>query len=147
MGWAAAGLRRRVGHRGSALLFLAFVDFVYCYRLLFPSHDDQNGAWLSFLAGILPLWVWGALWGGVGLVCLSQASQRRDSIAFASAIGIKVLWASLSLASGLLGDVEVWFINAVIWTAFAGFVGIIASWPEPHPGWKERAWTPPSGQP
>ena len=141
---AAAGLRRRVGHRGAALLFLALIDLVYCFRLLAPSPRDREGPWLSFLAGIFPLWVWAALWGGVGVLCLSRSWRRRDSGAFAFAIGIKVLWTLLSLAGGVVGGVGQWYLNAVVWAGFAGFVGIIASWPEPPHGWKERAWKHPS---
>ncbi|MFG1898702.1 hypothetical protein ACGFIP_32310 [Micromonospora zamorensis] len=139
---AAEGLRRRVGHRGATLLFLALVDFVYCYRLLYPS--DSNGQWIQFLARILPLWVWAVLWGGVGLLCLLRSWRRRDSAAFAFAIGIKVLWALLSLTSGLTGAVDQWYVNAVIFAGFAAFAGNTATWPEPPRGWKERAWTPPS---
>lgn len=143
MRWAAVGLRRRVGHRGSALLFLALVDLAYCYRLLFPSRRDREGPWLNFLADFLPLWAWAVLWGGVGLLCLSRSWRRRDSGAFACAIGIKALWTLLSIAAGVAG-VEQWYLNAVVFAGFAGFVGIIASWPEPPHGWKERAWTHPS---
>lgn len=141
----AARLRRRVGHRGASLLFLALVDVVYCYRLLFPSERDLTSPWLRFLAGIVPLWVWAALWGVVGLLCLSRSWRRRDSGAFAFAIGIKVLWTLLALGAGVTGSVEQWYVNAVIFGGFAGFVAIIASWPEPPHGWKERQWTSPSG--
>jgi hypothetical protein len=142
---AAAGLRRRVGHRGSTLLFLALVDFVYCYRLLSPAGRDREGPWLRFLSEILPLWVWAAMWGGVGLLCLLRSWRHRDSGAFAFAIAIKVLWTLLSVAAGVLGEVDQWYVNAVVFAGFAGFVGITASWPEPPHGWKERQWTSPSG--
>ncbi|MFC4146623.1 hypothetical protein ACFO0M_10180 [Micromonospora mangrovi] len=140
----AAGLRRRVGHRGSTLLFLALVDLVYCYRLLFPSERDRSAPWLTFLTSFLPLPVWAVLWGGVGLLCLSRSWRRKDSGAFACAIAIKVLWTLLAVASGVIGGVDQWYLNAVIFGGFAGFVAIIASWPEPPRGWKERQWTHPS---
>jgi len=142
---AAQALRHRIGHRGSALLFFAVLDIVYCCSLLFPPAPDQQGAWLRFLAGILPLPAWALIWGAVGLLCLFTAFRRRDSAAFAFAVGIKVLWSMLSLASGAVGGVDRWYVSTVIWLAFAGFVGIIASWPEPPHGWKERRWTSPSG--
>ena len=142
---AAAGLRRRVGHRGSTLLFLALVDLVYCYRLLNPSQRDRNGPWLRFLASFLPLWAWAILWAFVGLLCLSRSWRHRDSGAFACAIAIKVLWTVLAVASGIVGGVGQWYLNAVIFAGFAGFVAITASWPEPPHGWKERQWTSPSG--
>ena len=140
---AASGLRRRVGHRGSALLFFAVLDLVYCCSLLFPSPRERRSPLLAFLAEILPLWVWALAWGLVGLLCLWKSFRPRDAAAFAAAIGIKVLWALVSLAAWLVGDIERGYISAVVWLAFAGFVGIIASWPEPPHGWKERAWTRP----
>ena len=143
---AAAGLRRRVGHRGSALLFFAVLDFVYCYSLLVPSRDARESPTLKFLAAIVPLWAWAIAWGSVGVVCLAKAFRRRDQAAFALAIGIKVLWGLVSLGGWLIGDVDRGYVSAAVWLVFAAFVGIIASWPEPPPGWKERAWTPPSGQ-
>ena len=140
----AAGVRRRVGHRGAALLFFAILDVVYCYSLLFPPPRAQWSSSLVFLNRIVPLWVWAVAWGVVGLLCLSRSFRRRDSGAFAAAIGIKVLWAVASLAAWLVGGVDRGYVNVVVWVAFAGFVGIIASWPEPPHGWKERAWTHPS---
>ncbi|MGW3888880.1 hypothetical protein ACWD69_09335 [Micromonospora chokoriensis] len=142
----AGGLRRRVGYRGSALLFFAVLDVVYCQALLFPSDQARTGEQLRFVATILPLWVWAVGWGGVGVVCLWGALQRRDQAAFTAAIGLKVMWGLLSLAGWLIGGVDRGHVNAAVWLVFAGFVWIIASWPEPPHGWKERAWTPPSGQ-
>ncbi|MEV4846142.1 hypothetical protein AB0K20_23355 [Micromonospora matsumotoense] len=142
---AAQTLRRRVGHRGSALLFFALVDVVYCWSMIFPASPDQQGPWLRYLAGVLPLPVWGVAWGTVGLICLRAAFQRQDAGAFAAAVGIKALWATLALAAGVAGGVDRWYVTAVVWLAFAGFVGIIASWPEPPHGWKDRQWTSPSG--
>lgn len=143
---AAAGLRRRVGHRGSALLFFAVLDFVYCYSLLAPSREARESPTLRFLAEFLPLWVWAVAWGAVGVVCLWYAPRRRDQLAFTAAIGIKMAWGLTSLGGWLIGGVDRGYVTAAVWLVFAGFVGIIASWPEPPHGWKERAWTPPSGQ-
>ena len=142
----AGGLRRRVGHRGAALLFFAMLDLVYCQALLFPSAQSRAGDQQQFLATILPLWAWAVGWGGVGLVCLWGSVQRRDQAAFTAAIGLKVLWGLLSLAGWLIAGVDRGSVNAAVWLVFAGFVWIIASWPEPPHGWKERAWTPPSSR-
>jgi hypothetical protein len=140
---AVASVRRRIGRRGSALLFLGLVDFVYCYRLLFPRQSDRESPWLTFLADFAPLWVWAGMWGTVGLLCVLRSFRRRDSAAFSAAIGIKILWTGLAIASGLAG-VDQWYINAVIWGGFAAFVGIVATWPEPPNGWKEHSWQPPT---
>ncbi|WP_346536934.1 hypothetical protein [Micromonospora sp. DPT] len=144
MRWVAGGLRRRVGHRGSALLFFAVLDLVYCYSLLSPSKQARDSDTLKFLAAVLPLWVWAVAWGAVGVVCLRQAFRRRDRVAFAAAIGIKMAWGLVSLGGWLVGGVDRGYVSAAVWLVFAGFVGIIASWPEPPHGWKERAWTQPS---
>jgi predicted MFS family arabinose efflux permease len=142
---AAAGLRRRVGHRGSALLFFAVLDLIYCHALAFPSEQARRSESLRFLAGLLPLWAWAAVWGGVGLLCLVQAFRRRDQTAFSAAIGLKVMWGGVSLGGWLIGHVDRGYVNAAVWLTFAAFVAIIASWPEPPRGWKDRAWTQPSG--
>lgn len=141
---AVARLRHRVGHRGFTLLFFALVDLVYAYRLLFPRPSDREGPWLQFLSGFLPLWVWAGLWAGVGVLCLSRSFRRRDSVAFAAAVLIKVLWTLLAVASGLVGGVEQWYLNAVVFAGFAAFAGNTAAWPEAPHGWKERAWQPPT---
>lgn len=138
---AANDLRQRVGHRGSALMFFAALDLVYCASLLDPPMAERRSAALTWLASVLPLWVWGTAWGVVGVVCLWHAFRRRDQVAFAAAIGIKVMWALVSLAGWLVGGVNRGYVSATVWLAFAGFVAIIASWPEPTPGWKERTWT------
>lgn len=137
----AKGLRQRVGHRGSALLFFAVLDLVYCASLLFPSPRERHSPGLRFLADIVPLWVWAAAWGGVGLLCLSRSFRRRDAAAFAAAIGIKLLWAIVGMAAWLFGGVERGYLTTVVWLGFATLVAIIASWPEPPPGWKARTWT------
>lgn len=143
---ARARLQRRVGNRGSALLFFAVLDLVYCYSLLFPPPRSEWSRSLVFLAGILPLWVWGLTWGAVGVLCACRAFRRRDAAAFAAAIGIKVLWAIAAAAAWLVGGVERGYVNAAVWLAFAGFVWIIAGWPEPVNGKGRPTWTPPTSQ-
>lgn len=136
-------LRRQVGRRGAALLFFAALDIVYCHALLFPSRRARDSDSLQYLARILPLWVWAAIWGTVGVLCLVQAFRRKDSLAFSVAIGVKVLWGLVSLFGWLLGGVDRGYVTAAIWLAFAGFVAIIASWPEPINGRGRPRWTPP----
>ncbi|MFG3702373.1 hypothetical protein ACLMMQ_29985 [Bacillus mobilis] len=140
---AASGLRRRVGHRGSALLFFAVLDLVYCSSLLFPSPQARRGVSLMFLSGLMPLWAWAAAWGGVGLLCLVQAFRPSDQAAFAAAIGLKVMWGGVTLGGWLVGGVDRGYVQAAVWLAFAGFVGIIASWPEPIDQKGRPTWTPP----
>ncbi|MFF0823072.1 hypothetical protein ACFYUR_22145 [Micromonospora haikouensis] len=141
---AASSLRRRVGHRGSALLFFAVLDLVYCHSLLLPSPQARRGELLTFLASMLPLWTWAAAWGAVGALCLVQAFRSRDQAAFAAAIGLKVLWGVVTLGGWVIAGLDRGYVTASVWLVFAAFVGIVASWPEPPHGWKERTWTPPS---
>lgn len=141
---ACSALRRRVGFRGSALLFFALLDLVYGLSLLAPSRAARRSDTLRFVADIAPLWVWAALWGGVGLVCLWQAFRRHDRAAFTAAMGVKVLWGLVMLGGWLFVDLDRGYVSAAVWLAMAAFVGIIAAWPEPVMGWKERAWTRPS---
>lgn len=132
----------RIGRRGAALLFLAFLDVIYCHALLFPSETARNSVSYQFLASVLPLWVWAAIWGGVGLVCLVSALRRHDQPGFVAAIGLKVLWGGVYLGGWMFGDVQRGYVSAAIWLAFAAFVGLLAGWPEPNG--KGPAWTRPS---
>jgi hypothetical protein len=140
---AAARLQHRVGRRGASLLFFGLLDLVYCYSLLSPPPRSAWSPSLVFLDSIVPLWAWAAAWGAVGLLCLCRSYRRRDAAAFAAAIAIKVLWAIASLAAWLVGGVDRGYVNTVVWLAFAGFVAIIASWPEPVNGKGRPSWTPP----
>lgn len=144
---AARALRCRVGHRGATLIFFGLLDLIFCTSLLYPPRRERRSESLSWLAGILPLWAWGLMWGAVGVLCLWYAPRRRDQIGFAAAIGLKVLWGLVSLAGWLVGGVERGWLSVLVWLGFAYLVAVIGSWPEPPHGWKERAWTPPSGQP
>lgn len=140
---AAVRLQRRLGRRGASLLFFATLDLVYCYSLAFPPPRNRWSPGLTFLDGIAPLWVWAAAWGAVGVLCVCRSFRRRDAPAFAAAICIKVLWAAASAGAWLVGGVDRGYVNVVVWLAFAGFVGIIASWPEPVNGRGRPSWTPP----
>lgn len=138
---AVLTLRRRVGHRGTALLFFAFVDLVYAQALLFPSRQARQSDLLKFLADMFPLWVWALAWAAVGLICLVEAFRHRDTIGFVAAISIKVMWATVAFGGWLFGGVDRGQVTAVVWVGFAGLVAVIAHWPEPPRGWKERGWT------
>lgn len=130
---------RRIGRRGAALLFFALLDFTYCYYLLSPTETLRRSPSFQWLGEIMPLSWWAALWGGVGAVCLICVPRRRDGVAFAAAIALKVLWASVYLGGWFLAGLERAYISAAVWGAFAALVGLIATWPE-----KEGSWTPPS---
>lgn len=119
-----------VGRRGTALLFLAFVDFVYAFSLASPPKVARSNPAFLYVASVAPLWLWSVLWGAVGLVCLWNAFQIKDRVGFAAAMGIKVLWASVFIGAQVAG-VERAYATAVVWLGFAGWIAVISTWPEP----------------
>jgi hypothetical protein len=130
--WSAwQRVQRRIGHRGAALLFFALVDLVFAASLAGAPLSTSSSGSYAFLVALLPLWVWAVPWAVVGLVCLVSAFRDEDRAAFVAASGLKVGWGSLYLAGFLLSEIPRGYVSAVIWLAFAGFVQVIASWPEP----------------
>jgi hypothetical protein len=118
------GLANRVGRRGAALMFFFLLDVVYCFALLdaprplVPFYEYMNNA--------LPIGVWAAAWGFVGLVCLFYAFRDQDTPAFICAVIIKVAWGLLALFGWLGGAVDRGYVSAVIWLGFAAFVYLVA---------------------
>lgn len=119
-----------VGRRGTALLFLAFVDFVYAFSLAAPPKEALTAPILQYLASVAPLWLWAVVWGTVGVVCLWNAFQTRDRVGFAVAMALKVLWASVFVGAQVAG-VERAYATAFVWLGFAGWIAVISTWPEP----------------
>lgn len=122
---------RRLGFRGSALLFFFVLDEVFAFSYFKPPPEVRLSAGLKFVDSVAPLWFWGALWAAVGLVCLLFAFRTRDKVAFAAAIGIKILWGGLYIVGAFTANLERAYVSAGLWLCIAGFVGIIAAWPEP----------------
>ena len=137
-------LANRLGRRGCSLLFFGMFDLVYAVSLFAPPESARDTPMLVWVASVAPLWVYAAAWASVGLLCLFYAWRREDSPAWAAAMLIKVGWAILLLAGWLVADLERGFVSVSVWLLLAVFVGVIASWPEPPQGWRERRWTPPS---
>lgn len=114
----------RIGRRGAALLFFFGLDVVYCAGLLtVPQPLTPFYAWM---AGVMPLAAWAAVWGGVALVCLWYAFRVHDTAAFMAAVGLKVAWGMLSFFGWAYGHVDRGWITAVVWLMFAAFVFLIA---------------------
>lgn len=124
-------LARRIGRRGASLLFLALLDLVYSASLLAVPPETRSAGSYAFLARMLPLPAWAAIWGAVGLVCLVQAFARTDVIAFGAASLLKVLWATVYLIGWALGDIPRGWLASVIWYGFAVWLAIISGWREP----------------
>lgn len=134
--------RFRVGRRGAALLFFAFLDMYYGVSLLAPTKEARSSSAMMWVASILPLWVWSLGWFLVAALCMVDAFRQHDRIAFSAAMGIKMLWAGIYVGAQLAGVLERGFAGAAIWLALAALVGLLSSWPEPPQ--EGPAWTPPS---
>ena len=121
----------RLGRRGYALLFFSMLDWVYGFSLLHPPADAARMSSLRFAAYVAPLWLWASLWLITAALCLWQAWTVSDQLAFTAAIAIKVLWGTLFLVGWITVGLDRAYVSVAVWWALAGFVGIIASWPEP----------------
>jgi len=123
------GIERRVGFRGSVLLFLGELDLVYGWTLAFPSAASAVSPLNRYFCTMLPLRAWAVLWAGVGLICIYHAFHRYDRFGFIAAIAIKVLWGSLALIGVWYSDVSI--ASPAIWLSLAGLVWRVSGWAEP----------------
>ena len=133
--------RRRIGRRGAVLLVLAFVDFVVGWSYVAPTDDvlrAPNTLWREQWA---PAGVWGALWFGVGLLCLIAAFTRQDMIGYTAAVGLKLLWATMEATGWIAGQIPLGYRPAIIWAGFAVLIMIVAGLREPN-----RGAAPPPGE-
>lgn len=112
------------------LLFLFVLDVVYAYSLFTPGLAAMAPTYI-FLSHIMPLSMWASLWGFVGISCLIFAFRKDQTLGFAFAMMIKVLWAFIFLLGWMFADVDRGYLSTVIWGGFAIVVGLIATWPEP----------------
>jgi hypothetical protein len=119
--------RRRLGHRGASLLVLGIFDALYAAHLP-GSAATHTPTWL-WMARLAPLTVWAAIWAAIGVVLIIGAFREHDRWAFAAAIALKVMWATVYLI-GVFNDVPRAWGPSLIWTLFATWVLIISTWPE-----------------
>ncbi len=125
--------RSRLGFRGAILLCLAFIDFIYGLTLLLPSQETRRGSAYAWRQEFMPTECWGILWITVGVFLVSQAWARRDRAAYAVAIGVKWLWATVCLGSWVLGPVPASqaFALGGLFAGFGMIAFIISLWSEP----------------
>ena len=126
----------QLGRRGVCLLMFAFLDFAFAVSYFFPVPEISRSSSVVFISHIAPLWAWGALWLGVGIVLLVNAFMINDRIGYAFAVGIKVLWALQYTVAIFYGVQRAW-LSAALWAAIAGWVAVISTWPEPAPVHRE----------
>lgn len=124
-------LWRRVGRRGAFLLFLAILDLLYAFSLAVPARASLRSPTVTFIAGIVPLPAWAALWGAVGVLCLAGAFAARDRWAFIGAVLLKLLWGGVFFFGWAIAGLDRGWVSACIWVPLAGVVHLISSWPEP----------------
>lgn len=127
--WGRA--RHRIGRRGAFLMALFLLDTGQAARLTWPADTTLASPTVQFLDSVAPLPLWGAAWGVVGALCLVQAFQVWDRIAFSAASALKMAWALVHIGAWLSGVSQAWW-SVIIWLVIAGVVHVIATWPE-HP--------------
>jgi hypothetical protein len=115
-------LTRRIGHRGSFLLFLSLLDLLYGYALWVTPEGN--------LDGILPFHVWSVIWAAMGVVALVGAFLKKDRIPFGLAAAVKASWATVWLKIWAFNSIPLAWTNVVIWSSFSGLVVIVSTWPE-----------------
>jgi hypothetical protein len=119
------GMVVRIGRRGSYLLFLALLDFVYGWSLI--SLANPTVANLHIFPSTT---VWGIAWGVVGLVCLVEAFATLDRLAFTLAVLIKFMWGMVMLFSWISAANPYGWISATVFLGFAALTSIVSFWPE-----------------
>lgn len=115
------------------MLFFSFLDLVYGIGFFLPSPQLKTNPGFVWLASVLPLWVWGTIWASVGTLLAIYAFRQKDSLAWAIAMTIKVIWGALYFLGALLATphLDRGMITSTIWFGLAGLVAVISSWPEP----------------
>jgi hypothetical protein len=123
-------LQRRIGRRGAALTWFAILDLVFGLSLLSPPTSTQATATYHYVIALGGFRLWGLVWLAVGAVCAAHVAARRDRLAFACAILLKVSWGLLFLAAWLVDGAPRAWVSATIWLSFAAFVALLSGWPE-----------------
>lgn len=118
----------KVGRRGSYLLFLALLDFLFGYSLMTTPAVEAR---LTDL--ILPYKVWGVIWIIVGAFCLWQAFVKLDRLAYSLSVTLSAIWGVVMLISWYHSQIDPnGWITGVIFLAFGLLTGIVSYWPEHH---------------
>jgi hypothetical protein len=123
-----AGICCRLGHRGAFLLALGLFD--EWYALSIPGVAATGTPAGRWIAHVLPLLGWTALWAAAGVILIAGALVRSDAFAFATAVLIKLTWALVYLIGWAVHGVYRGWASAAVWLAFAAVVMIVSTWPE-----------------
>ena len=126
-------LGRRIGRRGSYLLFLAMLDILYGYSLIIT---DRYGASRTKIDLLLSNKTWSVIWVVVGLICLWQAFVKLDRLAFIAEVNIMTTWGLIMFWSWAFTPTDPYgWISGTIFGGFAMLSAIVSFWPEQRP-WK-----------
>jgi len=123
-------IARRIGRRGTSLLFVGLVAAVIAVSLIYPPPEVRANPGYIQLASIAPLSLWAALWAVVSVLCLTQAFVRSDRIAFAAATALVLSWGLISVAGALTGVNPRGWVAGAVWLGFGGWLTLISTWPE-----------------
>ena len=125
----------RLGHRGRALLALAFLFVSYGIGLALVALGIDGPAvpTLRVVGQAVPSIVLAAVWLIGAPVCGFHAFRSRDAIGWATASSILVGWTLLSVAAWLFDHAPRGYVAVAIWGTFAALVVILSGWPEAYP--------------
>lgn len=121
-------LALRLGFRGAALASFATFDLVWAWSLVDPVAAQALKAAPTYqiLLRVAPLWVWALVMATIGVLCGVQAWMADDRAAFAAAIGIKLIWAALTVATWPSAGMQI-FRPTIVFLTLASLVGVCAS--------------------
>jgi len=124
VGWAS----RTLGFRGAALLSFSAFDLVWASSLVDPvaSRPLKTAPTYRVIIGIAPLWGWALIMASVGALLFVQAWMIDDRAAFAAAIGVKLVWATATVATFPFAGVQI-LRPAVIFLTLAALVSVCAA--------------------
>ena len=121
-----------LNRRGMALLFFALVFIVIGESYTDGPVTNYQAAILSIITGVMPLWMWGYVWIGVGVACVVGAIWRNaQPAAYGLCMFLCCMWGLGYLAAAIfVPDVPRAYSGGVTWIALAGFLQLLATWPD-----------------
>jgi len=123
---------RRVGYRGSVLLFFTLWAGGNAVRLAWPSQEALASPTLVYLGSIAPLWLLALPWAVASLASLVCAFRVEDRLAFGVMAGVMAFWAVTYLAGAVVGVIPQGVWACIVQVVVAGLVLRISGWSEPH---------------
>lgn len=121
-------LARALGFRGAALASFSLFDLVWAWSLVDPAAAKalKVAPTYQVLLRVAPLVVWAALMAGVGILTGVQAWMQDDRAAYAAAIGVKLMWAALTVATWPAAGLQV-LRPTIVFLTLAALVSVCAA--------------------